>query len=296
MIEFAALPTAFVVGAAMLFGLAIGSFLNVVIYRMPRGESLLRPGSHCPGCEAAVAPWDNIPLLSYLLLRGRCRRCKVAISSRYPAVEGLTGAAFAAVAWQYGPVAMMPALCLFAAALIAAALIDFDHQIIPDEISMGGLALALVVVPGVHAFTGQPFATALAVSAGGALLGGGTLWLLGFAHARVSTWSGRSFEHWPGPGELLPTPGSLDYWVWFPGMGLGDIKLLAMIGAVLGPLGVLETLLAASAAGLALGLAWAAATRSWNAPFGFGPAIAFGALLVVLMPGGLLRGVFQLGS
>ncbi|MGE4607793.1 MAG: prepilin peptidase, partial [Myxococcota bacterium] len=106
MIEFAALPTAFVVGAAIAFGLVIGSFLNVVIYRLPRGESLVRPGSHCPGCGAAVAPWDNIPLLSYLLLRGRCRGCKVAISARYPAVEGLTGAAFAAVAWQYGPVAM----------------------------------------------------------------------------------------------------------------------------------------------------------------------------------------------
>jgi leader peptidase (prepilin peptidase)/N-methyltransferase len=292
MTELNSLPTAFVVTAATAFGLAIGSFLNVVIYRLPRGESLSVPGSHCPGCNAPVAPWDNIPVLSFLILRGHCRRCRIAISPRYPAIELLTGATFGAIAWQYGPTAMMPVFCVFGAALIAAATIDIDHRIIPDEISIGGLALALVVVPAVGALSGAVFVNELSASLVGALLGGGSLWLLGFVHARISTWSGRTFAHWPGPGESLPKPSSLDYWVWFPGMGFGDVKLLAMIGAVLGPIGVVEALLAASVAGLALGLSWAFATRSWNAPFGFGPAIAAGALLAVLMPGGWLVHLF----
>jgi prepilin signal peptidase PulO-like enzyme (type II secretory pathway) len=104
----------------------------------------------------------------------------------------------------------------------------------------------------------------------------------------LSTAAGRHFEHWPGSGEEIPRPSSLDYWIWFPGVGFGDVKLLAMIGAVLGPLGVLETILVASVAGLVLGIGWALATREWNTPFGFGPAIAVGALLVVLIPGRLL--------
>jgi len=294
MIELGSLPITFVVTAASVFGLAIGSFLNVVIYRLPRGESLSMPGSHCPGCQAPVALWDNIPVLSFLILRGHCRVCHVSISPRYPAIELLTGATFGAIAWQYGPIAMMPVFCVFGAALIAASMIDIDHRIIPDEISVGGLAVALVVVPAVGVLSGAPLARELSSSVGGALLGGGSLWVLGFAHARISTWSGRTFAHWPGPGEENPKPSSLDYWVWFPGMGFGDVKLLAMIGAVLGPLGVFEALLAASVAGLVLGLSWAAATRSWNAPFGFGPAIAAGAMLVVLTPGGWLPQLFGL--
>ena len=121
-------------------------------------------------------------------------------------------------------------------------------------------------------------------SAVGALVGGGVLWTVGFVHARVSVATGRRFPHWPGEGEELPRPSGLDYWIWFPGLGFGDVKLLAMIGAVLGPAGVLETIVAASLFGLLLGLGWAAVTRNWNAPFGFGPAIAVGALLVLLIP------------
>ena len=96
--------------------------------------------------------------------------------------------------------------------------------------------------------------------------------------------TGRRFEHWPAPGEAPPRPASLDYWTWFLGVGFGDVKLLAMIGAVLGPVGAVETILVASLAGLVLGLGFAVATRHWNAPFGFGPAIAFGALVVLLAP------------
>jgi leader peptidase (prepilin peptidase)/N-methyltransferase len=276
------------VGVGVAFGLVIGSFLNVVIYRMPKGESIVRPGSRCPTCGRGVAPWENIPVLSYVWLRGRCRGCGERISLRYPAVELATGIIFGAVVLRYGASPMTPVWCLFAAALIAAALIDFDHRIIPDEISLGGLVVALALVPAVAGLSGASVTDALVRSLVGALLGGGLLWSVGFIHARVVTALGRTFEHWPGEGEEHPRPGSLDYWVWFPGLGFGDVKLLAMIGAVLGPVGVVETIIVASIAGLLGGILWALVIRSWAAPFGFGPAIAAGAILVVLVPHAML--------
>jgi leader peptidase (prepilin peptidase)/N-methyltransferase len=277
-------------GAAFVLGLMIGSFLNVVIYRLPRGESLLHPGSHCPACNARIAPWDNVPVLAYLWLGGRCRRCGARIALRYPLVELFTGLIFAAIAFRYGALAMTAVWLAFAAAMIAAAAIDFDHRIIPDEISLGGLLVALATVPAAQWIDGAAYWTALQSSAFGALLGAGALWSVGFVHARIAGALGRQFDHWPGEGEALPRPSSVDYWTWFPGVGFGDVKLLAMIGAVIGPLGVLEAILAASLAGLVLGIAWAAVTRQWNAPFGFAPALAAGALLVVLSPVHLIPG------
>jgi leader peptidase (prepilin peptidase)/N-methyltransferase len=277
-------PAAFTAFSAAL-GLVIGSFLNVVIHRLPRGESLSHPPSHCPGCGSPVAWYDNVPVLAYVWLRGRCRACAASISLRYPAIELLCGAVFCGIAWRFGMQAMTPVWWVFAAALIATAAIDFDHQIIPDEISIGGLVLALLLVPGVQVVSGaEAWGDAFSHSLLGAALGAGLFWTVGFVHARVSTTLGRTFEHWPGEGESLPRPGSLDYWTWFPGVGFGDVKLLAMIGAVVGPWGVLETIVLSSLAGLLLGLAWAVATRRFGAPFGFAPAIAAGALLVVLLP------------
>ena len=273
---------------AVLLGLIVGSFLNVVIHRLPRGESLAWPGSRCPSCESPIRWFDNVPVVSFLLLRGRCRSCGRSISARYPAVELVTGALFLALALRYGATPMLLVWWAFAAALVAAAVIDFDHQIIPDEISVGGLAVGVLLVPAVQVLSGAEFVPGLLRSIGGALLGGGLFWSVGFLHARVSTALGREFAHWPGEGEPLPTPGTLDYWVWFPGVGFGDVKLLAMIGAVVGPIGVLGTIFAASLAGLALGLGFALVTRRWNAPFGFAPAIAVGALLVALLPASLL--------
>jgi len=280
----AELPRPLFAGGAFLFGLVLGSFLNVVIHRLPRGESLLHPGSHCPACDAKIAPWDNVPLLAYLWLGGRCRRCGARIALRYPLVELLTGLVFAAIAFRYGVAAMTGVWLAFAAAMIAAAAIDFDHRIIPDEISVGGLLAALALVPAAQWADGAPYWGALQRSALGALLGAGALWSVGFAHARIADAMGRRFDHWPGEGEAPPRPGSLDYWIWFPGVGFGDVKLLAMIGAVVGPLGALETILAASLAGLVLGIAWASVTRQWSTPFGFAPALAAGALLVALSP------------
>jgi leader peptidase (prepilin peptidase)/N-methyltransferase len=283
------LGSGLLLGFACALGLAVGSFLNVVIHRVPRGESVVRPGSRCPRCETPIAGYDNVPVLSYLWLRGRCRHCGSRISWRYPAFELATGALFAAIAWRYGPTLEALLFMGFGAALVAAAAIDFEHQIIPDEISLGGLAAGLLLLPGLAWLArGSPLA-ALGEALLGALLGGGSLWAVGFAHARISAALGRSFEHWPGEGEALPRPGSLDYWTWFPGLGFGDVKLLAMIGAWLGVVGVVQTILAAALAGLALGLGWVVVRRRFDAPFGFAPAIALGALLVVLFPGPWLR-------
>ena len=276
------------VGVAFAFGLVVGSFLNVVIHRLPRGESIVRPGSRCPGCGHPIAAWENVPVLSYLWLRGRCRGCGAAISPRYPLVELLTGGVFALLIAVQGVSWMTPLWLVFAAALIAVAAIDFDHRLIPDEISLGGLAVGLIAVPALRSLEGAPYLGALFASGLGALLGGGLLWTVGFAHARVSTALGRSFDHWPGEGEELPRPSDLDYWVWFPGLGFGDVKLLAMIGAFAGPLGVVETILAAALVGLLLGLGWVALERNWSSPFGFAPAIAIGAIGVLISPVHLL--------
>lgn len=269
---------------ALVLGLLIGSFLNVVIHRVPEGLSIVSPASHCPRCSTPIAPWDNIPLVSYALLRGRCRSCGAAISLRYPAVELVTGLLFAAIAMRYGAGVLTLVHWAFASALVAAAMIDYDHQIIPDGISLGGLAVALVVVPLALWHQGVVYRDALVRSASGAVVGAGVLWAVAFLHARISVLMGRRFEHWPGEGIALPRPMEADYWLWFPGLGLGDVKLLAMIGAVLGPVGVLDSILASSLVGLVLGGLQAAARGALASPFGFAPAIAAGALASLFLP------------
>lgn len=265
---------------AFAVGLVVGSFLNVVIHRLPRGESIVRPRSRCPSCKTPIAAWHNVPLLSYAWLRGRCRACRTRISARYPAIEALTGLAFAALVAVHGWSPVTPLLWAFAAALIVAAGIDYDEGVIPDPISLGGLALGLGLVPVARAFDGEPYGAALAHAALGAALGAGSLWAVGFAHARLSVAFGRSFSHWPGEGEAPPRASSLDYWTWFPGLGFGDVKLLGMVGAFLGPVGAAQTVLLAALIGLPLGLL--VARGGIATPFGFAPAIAAGALLVAV--------------
>ena len=269
---------------ALCLGLLVGSFLNVVIHRVPLGISVAFPPSHCPNCEMSIKPWDNIPVLSYLILRGRCRGCSTSISLRYPAVELVTGLLFMAIAWRFGQTWWTTLHCVFAAALIAAAMIDFDHQIIPDGISLGGLALAMIVVPMASAYYGTDWVDALIRSAVGASIGAGVLWLVAFLHARISVAMGREFDHWPGEGESLPRPMEADYWLWFPGLGLGDVKLLGMIGAVVGAVGVLDTILASSVIGLVLGGAQALSKGALGEPFGFAPSIALGAIASLFLP------------
>jgi len=269
---------------ALVVGLLIGSFLNVVIHRVPAGLSIVTPPSHCPSCRTPIAPWDNVPVLAWIRLGGRCRHCAAVISPRYPAVEMATGLLFLLIAWRFGASAWTAVYWAFAALLVAAAMIDFDHQIIPDGISLGGLAAALVVVPVVAWRGGLGYPDALARSASGAVVGAGVLWTVAFLHARISVALGRRFEHWPGEGIALPRPRDADYWLWFPGLGLGDVKLLAAIGAVLGPVGVLDAILASSLTGLLLGGLQAIARGGTGNPFGFAPAIAAGAIASLFLP------------
>lgn len=137
------LPTAYWVTIAAMFGAIIGSFLNVVIWRLPRGLNLSHPPSHCPNCDHKIRPWENIPILSFLLLRARCSGCKKPISWRYPGVEFLTAAMFALLVWKLGPTMDALAYCLFTAALIAAFFIDLELYIIPDELNTFALFVAI---------------------------------------------------------------------------------------------------------------------------------------------------------
>jgi len=135
-------PGVFAALAGVLGSLS-GSFLNVVIHRLPRGESIVLPGSHCPACGRAIRPWHNVPVLAWLWLRGRCRDCGARISARYPLIEALTAALFVALALRFGPSASALLWMVSAAALVASAVVDFDQQIIPEELWLGGLAVGL---------------------------------------------------------------------------------------------------------------------------------------------------------
>ncbi|HYA69220.1 MAG TPA: prepilin peptidase, partial [Acidimicrobiales bacterium] len=134
---------------AGLFGLFIGSFLNVVIYRVPRGLSIVRPRSFCPSCGTPVRPVDNVPVLGWLALGGKCRSCRSPISPRYPLVEGLTGGLFASIGLLVGPHLTVPALCVLAATFVPLVAIELDRQASPPGVSLigGGLGLALFVIP-----------------------------------------------------------------------------------------------------------------------------------------------------
>src|SRR5262252_5339519 len=207
-----------------LVGAAIGSFLNVVIHRVPREQSIVFPNSACPQCHAAIKPYDNIPILSYAILRGRCRNCGTGISIRYPAVEALTALLFAAVTWHVRLSFALAFDLAFVAAVLALIFIDAAHMILPNAITYPGILFALptrVLVPylaGPAHFDDLPqlltFFPALPVwlvsligAAIGALAGGGSLWLMGFAWEKL-----RGIE----------------------AMGFGDVKMMFMVGAFLG--------------------------------------------------------------
>ncbi len=205
-----------------VFGLIWGSFLNVVIYRLPRGQSLVRPPSTCPGCGTRIRPYDNVPVLSYLFLRGKCRTCSRPISPVYPAVEALTALAFVLVFLRSGrpPGLEFAAGCLFASALIALGFIDYFHQILPDAITMPGLVLALV-----YSFFRDD------LSFRGALLGAVA-----------------------GAGFLLLIYGAYRLIRKREGLGMGDVTMLLMIGAYLGLARTLLTLILASFVGALVGV------------------------------------------
>ena len=214
-------PLWFFVVYAGLVGLIVGSYLNVVIHRLPQNLSTVVPRSRCPKCGAAIRARDNLPVVSWLMLRGRCRDCGAPISARYPLIELLTGALFAGAVLRFGATATAGAAALFCAALVALAAIDVEHFLLPDRITLPGLALGLAV---------QPLVSwgAIPQAIQGALFGAGILLVMA------------------GLWELLRG---------VEGMGLGDVKMLAMIGAFLGVHGVVVTLVFASLTGSVVGIA-----------------------------------------
>ncbi len=231
---------------AFVFGAIIGSFLNVCIARLPDGRSIVQPPSHCPKCRTFLAWYDNVPILSYLVLAGRCRTCRVRIPAIYPAVEVLTGALAVALFLRLGPTLAFAGYFAFATALVVITFIDLDHQIIPDVISLPGIAIGLafsLVSPHV-----TPRDALL-----GALAGGGTLLAVAWTYQKL-----RRVE----------------------GMGGGDIKLLAMIGAFLGWQSIFVTLFVGSVIGSLIGVAvmlYEGADTKLAIPFG--PFLAGGALV-----------------
>lgn len=207
------------VAIVVFLGLAIGSFLNVVIYRLPRGESVVSPRSRCPACGHALGGMDNIPVFSYLVLAGRCRQCRVRISPRYPIVEMATAALFVMHYFVFGWTPLLAVRLLFAASLVALFAIDLEHHLLPDKITLPGIGVGLLA----SLFLPPGIRDALI----GILAGGGVLWLIGEAYYRYA-------------GE--------------EGMGGGDVKMLAMIGAFLGWQLVIVTLVFSSIAGSLTGI------------------------------------------
>lgn len=227
-------------------GLVVGSYLNVVIYRLPRGLSTVLPRSRCPRCRTPIRPWENVPVVSYLLLRGRCRRCGVAIHWRYPLVEAATAAAFVASYARFGPALLEPAVAAaFTAAMIALAMIDLEHFLLPDAITWPGIAAGVLILP-----------------------------RLGWT-SDADAWLGAAL----GAGVLLAVAWGWYAWKGVHGMGLGDVKMLAMIGAFLGWRGTVSTLFLASFGGTLFGLSAMALGRlGLKSRLPFGVFLSLGAL------------------
>jgi len=251
---------------SFVFGLAIGSFLNVTIYRIPRRISLFFPGSHCPGCDAPIRWYDNIPVLSYLILQGKCRRCGAEISSRYPLVELLTGSLFALLYFTYFVVESGRPLGVFAihlvlvSALISASFIDIDRQIIPDRITLGGIFLGPVVsllYPALHepVFFKSPHFGSLAASLLGMIAGGGFIFIVGLL------------------GKLAFKKEA---------MGFGDVKLMGMVGALLGWQNVLFANLAAPVFGCIVGIPMLLKSRQKFKRIPYGPYLAAASVTALL--------------
>lgn len=242
---------ALAIGFFFVLGLVIGSFLNVCIHRLPLDESLWSPPSRCPRCKRPVAPYDNVPVLSYLWLRGRCRECHRRISARYPAVELLTGALFAALSWRWAwQPAWALAACLATAALLVIAFIDWDTFLIPDVLSLGLAATGPLVAPLNPLLSGGPLERMGWSLAGAAV---------GFALC----WGVAAFGEWVFKKEA---------------MGGGDVKLLAGVGAWSGILGALDCLVVASLLGSIYGGALLLSRRlKRQDPIPFGPFLSAAA-------------------
>ena len=245
----------FEVAVAAVFGLIVGSFLNVVIYRVPRGESIVAPPSACPRCGHRLSAWENIPVISFLLLRARCRSCREPISWRYPLIEVLGGTAFAALAVRYSNPLLLAGLCLFAAVLIAEAFIDLDTRKLPRRIIYVGapLSVALFLVESVRSGNVRMVEDA----ALGALIAGAVFGVIHFVAPRS--------------------------------MGFGDVRFAAYIGINLGFLGlatVVNFLYGAFIFGALFGVVFALVkSKTLKVAIPFGPFMALAAFVSALFAG-----------
>lgn len=247
-------------------GAAVGSFLNVVAWRVPRGESVIRPGSRCASCGRCIRWFDNIPVLSWFILRGRCRHCSARFSFRYALVELLVGLMFAGIFLRFG--LTWPALkySVFVSLLVCAILTDIDHWIILDSVSIGGLAAGLLMslLPST-----APFLPSLLTAASAFVL------FLCIRALSIVVLRRR-------PGYTIAPDGHEDEADEFQGgMGWGDIKLAAMIGAFMGPSRTAVALFLAFLTGAVTGVAVIAAGRNRRVPLPFGPFLALGSILAV---------------
>jgi len=229
---------------AASLGLVIGSFLNVCIYRLPRDQSIAWPASRCTTCGRPLSWYENVPVLSYLVLRGRCRTCGEGISAMYPIVEAVTSALFVLLAWHFGPTPLLFVRIVFACAMVVLFVIDLQHQILPNEITLPGIVVGLAC----SVFLEPGWRDALI----GAVAGGGSLWLLAEAYRRL--------RHKDG-------------------LGFGDVKMLAMIGAFLGWKLMLLTLVFASFTGSFVAIALMLARRAdWQSKLPLGTFLALAAV------------------
>lgn len=240
-------PLAFYI-FAFIFGSVVGSFLNVCIYRLPRSESIVFPASHCPKCGSAIRAYDNIPIFSYLILRGRCRSCKTRISPVYPAVELITGLLTLVLFIKTGLSLSFIVLVLFCWSLVVITFIDLEHRIIPDVISLPGIVVG--------------FASSFLVP-----------WL---------TWKSSLIGIIVGGGSLLLVASAYQWITKKEGMGGGDVKLLAMMGAFLGWMAVPFIIFASSLVGSVIGITlMLVQKKDSKLAIPFGPFLAFGALLYI---------------
>jgi leader peptidase (prepilin peptidase) / N-methyltransferase len=253
-------PPGFAEVALVLCGLCVGSFLNVCIHRLPLGASVVQPASRCPGCGQPLAWWDNIPIVSYAALRGRCRTCRLPISLRYPLVEALTAAIFLLHWYAFGLTPLLVVRLVFASALIVLFAIDLEHQILPNVITLPGILVGFL-----GSWLGPPGPL---MSLAGIALGGGLLWGIAEVWFRL-----RKVE----------------------AMGFGDVKMLAMIGAFLGVKMVVLTFVLSSMIGGLVGAALLLSRRADMATkVPFGTMLAFAALVASLFGEPLLAWYFSI--
>jgi leader peptidase (prepilin peptidase)/N-methyltransferase len=276
LLDLSLIPPTFIYIIAGVFGAIIGSFLNVVIHRVPREESIVFPHSRCPSCGSVIAFYDNIPVLSYLVLLGKCRSCRAPFSVRYPAVELLTALVFVAVTWHDGLTVALPFDLIFAAALMALVFIDAEHMILPNVITYPGMIFAIVARVVIPLLSGAPhfddlgslsqgplaiypiWAMSLIGAIIGALIGGGSLWLMGWTWEKL-----RGVE----------------------AMGLGDVKMMFMVGAYLGWRLTILTIFIGVLSGSIIGivLMMRQAKRDMQMLLPFGVFLGIGSIVALLI-------------